>query len=168
MSERNFVKPSQKNISRLKILMIIGYAVIIALAVAVVSILAVHKTDKVLTNKVSSMASSLTVQMKLNINSYISRMETIATLAFASEEAYTYDATATDNDEYESLNTEKIISDKLYSLCTHNLHCLDGCADICKQVADLFTALEIDYVTSVSHNCFGSKITLGNFRQNFA
>ena len=63
------------------------------------------------------MASSLTVQMKLNINSYISRMETIATLAFASEEAYTYDATATDNDEYESLNTEKIISDKLYSLC---------------------------------------------------
>lgn len=117
MSERNFVKPSQKNISRLKILMIIGYAVIIALAVAVVSILAVHKTDKVLTNKVSSMASSLTVQMKLNINSYISRMETIATLAFASEEAYTYDATATDNDEYESLNTEKIISDKLYSLC---------------------------------------------------
>ncbi|MBR1555879.1 MAG: GGDEF domain-containing protein, partial [Oscillospiraceae bacterium] len=28
-----------------------------------------------------------------------------------------YDATAPDNDEYEALNTEKIISDKLYSLC---------------------------------------------------
>ncbi len=117
MSEHNLVKPSLKNISRLKVLMIIGYAVIIALAVTVVSVLSVRKTDNVLTNKVSSMASSLTVQMKLNINSYISRMETIATLAFASEEAYTYDATDPHNDEYEALNTEKIISDKLFSLC---------------------------------------------------
>lgn len=63
------------------------------------------------------MASSLNVQMRLNMDSYLSRMETIATLAFASEEAYTYDATDENNDEYEALNTEKIISDKLYSLC---------------------------------------------------
>ena len=63
------------------------------------------------------MTSSLNVQMKLNMDSYLSRMETIGTLAFAIEEAYTYDATDSTNDEYEALTTEKIISDKLYSLC---------------------------------------------------
>ena len=110
-------KPDMQNVSRLKISMILGYAVIVVAAVAFVSMLAVRKTDTVLKNKVSSMVSSLNVQMKLNMNSYLSRMETIGTLAFAAEEAYTYDATNPDNDEYEALNTEKIISDKLYSLC---------------------------------------------------
>lgn len=97
--------------------MIIGYTLIVIAAVFFVSFIAVRKTDSVLKNKVNSMASSLNVQMRLNMDSYLSRMETIATLAFASEEAYTYDATDENNDEYEALNTEKIISDKLYSLC---------------------------------------------------
>ncbi|MDE6102254.1 MAG: diguanylate cyclase, partial [Ruminococcus sp.] len=101
----------------LKMSMIIGYTFIVIVAIIFVSVIAVKKTDSVLKDKVSSMASSLNVQMKLNIDSYLSRMETIGTLAFAAEEAYTYDATDENNDEYEALNTEKIISDKLYSLC---------------------------------------------------
>lgn len=110
-------KNNLKNVKRLKISLIIGYALIVLTAIASVSILAVKKTDTVLKTKVISMTSSLNVQMKLNMDSYLSRMETIGTLAFAIEEAYTYDATNENNDEYEALNTEKIISDKLYSLC---------------------------------------------------
>lgn len=106
-----------EKIKRLKIFMILGYAAIVIAAILFVSLLAVQKTDEVLKNKVSTMASSLNVQMKLNMNSYLSRMETIGTLVFASEEAYTYDATEEGIDEYEALNTEKIISDELYSLC---------------------------------------------------
>jgi len=109
--------PSLKKIKGLKTLMIAGYAIIIVVSILTVSALAVNKTDRVLKNKVSSMASSLNVQMKLNMDSYISRMETIATLAFAQEEAYTYDATDSSNDKYSALNTEKLISDRLYSLC---------------------------------------------------
>lgn len=109
--------PSIRNINRLKMSMIIGYTFIVIIAIIFVSVIAVKKTDSVLKDKVSSMASSLNVQMKLNMDSYLSRMETIGTLAFAAEEAYTYDATDENNDEYEALNTEKIISDKLYSLC---------------------------------------------------
>ncbi len=108
---------STTNIKRLKMSMIIGYTLIVIAAIIFVSIIAVKKTDSVLKDKVNSMVSSLNVQMKLNMDSYLSRMETIGTLAFASEEAYTYDATDENNDEYEALNTEKIISDKLYSLC---------------------------------------------------
>lgn len=117
MTRKRPEKNTLQNIRRLKFSLIIGYAVIVLTAVLSVSILAVRKTDTVLKAKVISLTSSLNVQMKLNMDSYLSRLETIGTLAFTIEEAYTYDATNPDNDEYEAINTEKIISDKLYSLC---------------------------------------------------
>ncbi len=111
------VKKQPEGIKKLKFSMIFSYAFIIVTAIAIVTVLSISKTDEVLKNKVISMSSSLNVQMKLNLDSYISRMETIGTLAFGIEEAYTYDASNPKNDEYEAINTEKIISDKLYSLC---------------------------------------------------
>ncbi|MDE5883668.1 MAG: sensor domain-containing diguanylate cyclase [Oscillospiraceae bacterium] len=117
MTRQRQEKNTLQKVRRLKISLIIGYAMIVLTAVLSVSILAVRKTDTVLKAKVISLTSSLNVQMKLNMNSYLSRMETIGTLAFTIEEAYTYDATDPDNDEYDAINTEKIISDKLYSLC---------------------------------------------------
>lgn len=117
MANRDTSKSSIKSVSLLRPFIIFGYAVIIIIAITVVSQLAIRKTDTVLKNKVTSMTASLNVQMKLNINTYLQRMETIGTLVFASDEAYTYDATDESNDEYEALETEKVISDKLYSLC---------------------------------------------------
>lgn len=117
MMLNNSNKPSLKQIRRLKTSMIVGYAMIVVTAIALVSFLALRTTDHLLKTKVSSLTSSLNVQMKLNMDSYLARMETIGTLAFAAEETYTYDATDPNNDEYEAINTEKIISDKLYSLC---------------------------------------------------
>ncbi len=110
-------KPSLKRIRRLKFSMMIGYAIIVICAITLVTALALQTSETILKSKVSSLASSLNVQMKLNMDSYLARMETIGTLAFAAEETYTYDATDPDNDEFEAINTEKIISDKLYSLC---------------------------------------------------
>lgn len=117
MSKKDNGRKSLKNIRRIQVSMIIGYALIVILAVSIVTQLAVRKTDTVLKNKVISLTSSLGVQMKLNMESYISRMETIGTLAFGEESAYTYDATDPDNDEYESIGKEKLITDKLFSLC---------------------------------------------------
>lgn len=117
MKNKEHSRPSIKKIQHIQTAMIIGYALIVILAVAVVSQLAVRKTDTVLKSKVTSLTSSLGVQMKLNLDSYISRMETIATLAFGEPSSYTYDATDPNNDEFEAINTEKLISDKLYSLC---------------------------------------------------
>lgn len=117
MAEQERGKSNVKRVQRLKTILIGGFAVIVVIAISAVTVLAISKTDAVLKNKVSTLVSSLNVQMKLNMNSYLSRMETLGTLAFAAEEAYTYDATAENTDEYEALSTEKIISDKLYSLC---------------------------------------------------
>jgi hypothetical protein len=110
-------KTSLRSISRVHMIMILGFGLIVISAVLTVSMLAIRKTDEVLKNKVISLTSSLNVQMKLNMESYLSRMETIATLAFGDKDSYTYDATDPSNDEYEAINTEKKISDRLYSLC---------------------------------------------------
>ncbi|MBQ1904314.1 MAG: GGDEF domain-containing protein [Ruminococcus sp.] len=110
-------KTSLRSISRVHMIMILGFGLIVISAVLTVSLLAIRKTDEVLKNKVISLTSSLNVQMKLNMESYLSRMETIATLAFGDKDSYTYDATDPSNDEYEAINTEKKISDRLYSLC---------------------------------------------------
>ncbi|MBQ8965741.1 diguanylate cyclase [Ruminococcus sp.] len=113
-------KKSRDHLRQIKMIqlgMIAGFVAIVMGAVLAVMVLAVNKTDEVLKNKVVSMTSSLNVQMKLNLQSYMSRMETVATLAFGEKEAYTYDATDPNNDEYEAINTEKVITDKLYNLC---------------------------------------------------
>ena len=123
MAKREQSRPSLKNIRRLQLSMIIGYAVIIIAVVFIVTNLAVKKTDTALKNEVISMSSSLNVQMKLNMDSYISRMETIGTLAFGSADAYTYDATDPNNDEYGAINTEKAITEKLFSLCIMDNFC---------------------------------------------
>ena len=110
-------KKASENVKRLKFLMILYYAVIIIGITVFISVLTINKTDDVLKSKVSELTADLNVQMQMNLNSYLSRIETMATLVFAEKEVYTYDATDESNDEYEALNTENSISDKLHSLC---------------------------------------------------
>lgn len=98
-------------------MLIIGYAVIAVSSILFVSLLAIRKSDAVLKTKVSSLVSTLNVQMKLNMDSYLERLETVAALAFTDEDTYTYDATKAGMDEYEALATEKSISASLYRLC---------------------------------------------------
>ena len=111
-------KPSIQKIRKPLLYMVFGNATIIVLAIFFVTALAVKKTDDAMQEKVISMSTSLNVQMKLNMDSYLSRMETIGAIAFGEEATYKYDATDPENDEYEAVNTEKFITDRLYSLCT--------------------------------------------------
>lgn len=54
--------------------------------------------------------------MKLNINTYLSKLEADSTLVFGTKELVNY-YSSPDNDQYEALNTEKLISEKLFELC---------------------------------------------------
>ena len=108
---------SLKRMKKLKYTFILGFAIIVALSTAIVAFMALKGTDNAMKDKVSAMTSSLNVQMKLNLENYLSRMETISTLTFGNEQAYSYDATDPSNDQYEAITTEKAITDKLLSLC---------------------------------------------------
>ncbi|MCH5287138.1 MAG: GGDEF domain-containing protein [Christensenellaceae bacterium] len=105
------------DIRKFKFSLIAYYAFIIIGITSFISVSTIIKTDDVLKSKVSELAADLNVQMQMNLDSYLSRVETMAALVFAEKVAYTYDATDANNDEYEALNTENSISDKLYSLC---------------------------------------------------
>ena len=111
------IKENAEDFRRFKFAMIAYYAVIIIGITVFISVSTIIKTDDVLKSKVSELTADLNVQMQMNMNSYLSRVETLATLIFAEKEAYTYDATDETNDEYEALNTETSISDRLHSLC---------------------------------------------------
>lgn len=108
---------SSKRVRRIIATMTVCYALIISVVTAGISVLVMNKIDDALKTKVSSMTSALNVQMKMNLDSYLSRIETTSTLVFAEEEAYLYDATKEGADGYEALSTEKIISDKLFDIC---------------------------------------------------
>lgn len=104
-------------IKQIKLIMIFGHALIIIIAAVFMAFFTIKKNDTVLKSKVSDLTYSLNVQMKLNINTYLSKLESISTLVFGMEEAVSYYSSPDNADQYEALNTEKLISDKLYDLC---------------------------------------------------
>ena len=108
---------SLERIKKMNLLMIIGYSVIVLAAVLGITLFAVNRYNKVIKDKVSSMTASLNSQLILNLDSYLKRMETVGTLAFSVDNAYSYDAADPSNDQYEAINIEKQISDDLMSLC---------------------------------------------------
>ncbi|MGN0586911.1 MAG: diguanylate cyclase domain-containing protein [Oscillospiraceae bacterium] len=104
-------------IKQIKLIMIFGYALILIIAAMFTASFVIRKNDTVLKSKVSNLTYALNVQMKLNINTYLSKLESIATLVFGTEEIVSYYSSAENADQYEALTTEKLISDKLYDLC---------------------------------------------------
>ena len=103
-------------LQRMRISVIICYAVLVVLGIFGIAIFSVTNHERVIKSQASAMTASLNVQLNLNLNSYLARMERVGTLAFSVDDAYTYDATKP-GDEYEAINTEKAISDDLYELC---------------------------------------------------
>lgn len=110
-------KNSKERIRSLRLYMAASYALIIIAVISVLSFFTLKKTDQVLKNKISQMTSILNMQMKMNLNSFLSRMETTGTMIFNLKEVYVYDATNEQNDEYEAIRTEELIQKQLYSNC---------------------------------------------------
>ena len=117
---------SGENIKRFKFAMILYYAIIIIGITVFISVSTIQKTDNVLKKQVSELTFDLNVQMKMNVDSYLARVENLAALVFAEKEVYIYDATDPGNDEYEALNTENAISDQLYNLCLMENFCVSN------------------------------------------
>ena len=118
---------------RMRIIMIVGYGIIVALTVVGITLFSTWQNEQILSKKINDMTVSLNAQMEMNFDSYLERMEKVGTLAFAMDEAYTYDATDDSNDENEAINTEKAITDELTKDVTFNE---DGSIDLKLAAAD--------------------------------
>ena len=74
-------------IKQIKLIMIFGHALIIIIAAIFMACFTIKKNDMVLKSKVSDLTYALNFQMKLNINTYLSKLESVSTLVFGTEEA---------------------------------------------------------------------------------
>ncbi|MBQ7989673.1 MAG: GGDEF domain-containing protein [Oscillospiraceae bacterium] len=97
--------------------MTVCHALVIILIAVALSQVTITQTDNIIRENIGTLSSELNAQMKMNVENYLTRCESTATLVFAEEENYTYDATDPSNDPYEALNTEARISEDLFDLC---------------------------------------------------
>ncbi len=108
---------SHQNMLRLRQSIIIAYTIIIFFVIIIFSGLVVSKSDKALEEKVTDMSWKLIAQMRVNINSYISKMENTCARVFLTEEIYQYDPISQDVSTYEKIAMEEYISTELFDIC---------------------------------------------------
>ncbi len=111
------MRDDKKRLRLISISMTICYALVIIFIAVALSSVTITQTDTIVRDNIGALSAELNSQMTMNVNNYLTRCESTATLVFASEENYTYDATDPANDPYEALNTEARISDNLFNLC---------------------------------------------------
>ncbi len=108
---------SSVRIAYYRLLLTVLNAALITLCVLTVTTQVFSRSDSLLKNKVLQMSAQLNMQMQINLDSYLERIETIGTLAFATPLNYTYDDTDPANDEYEAVKAREAITDNLYRIC---------------------------------------------------
>ena len=145
-----FGKNKQDEMRHLKFSMIAYYAVIIVVITVFISASTINKTNDVLKSKVGELTNHLNVQMQMNMDSYLSRVETMATLIFAEKDTYIYDATDESIDAYDALNTENDISERLYSICL-----MENFADFCIIYSDNHV---VGKLSNNTKNLFGDRL----------
>ncbi|MCI6583240.1 MAG: GGDEF domain-containing protein [Oscillospiraceae bacterium] len=108
---------SAAKINHYKSIIILTYSIILSLSIGAVSFLTLNRTDTILKQKVLEMSAQLNMQMQINLNSYLERIEMLATLAFANEINYEYDDTKQSTDDYDNIKTRETITEYLYNIC---------------------------------------------------
>lgn len=107
---------AEERFKKLQMELIAIFAVsIIIVTVVLVGVILKH-SNSMIREQASSLMSTNSRQIQLNINSYLEKVETTAALMFANEEYYQYDATGTELDEYEKLKMEESILDRIVDL----------------------------------------------------
>ncbi|MDO5147950.1 MAG: diguanylate cyclase domain-containing protein [Oscillospiraceae bacterium] len=108
---------SAAKLNHYKSIIILTYSLIITLSIGAVSAMTLYRTDTILKQKVLQMSAQLNMQMQINLDSYLERIEMLATLAFSDEINYEYDDTEKSSDEYENIKAREDITENLYNIC---------------------------------------------------
>lgn len=92
----------------------VGYIIILILCIMIISSMVLEKTNNTLTNKVQSFLSALNIQIELNIDSYLEKLEVNGTLIFSDETIYTYTPLDDSISDYDKVVLENEISNRLF------------------------------------------------------
>lgn len=92
----------------------IGYISILIVCIMVISFVIIQKTNDTLIDKVQSFLTALNVQMQINIDNYLEKLEVNGTLIFSDEDIYTYTPLDDTISDYDKVTLENDISSKLF------------------------------------------------------
>jgi len=91
-----------------------------------ISYMIISKCEEYMLNDTSALIAANASQLELNINSYLNGIEGNVALLFSDDEAMNYDASTTTLDDYEKINIESSISNRISDLGT-----LENYGDFC-------------------------------------
>jgi diguanylate cyclase (GGDEF)-like protein len=120
---------SQKRVVRFQVSITLAFVVIIVLSIFVVILNSLNKSSQVLKNKVSSLISTIDIQMEINIDNYLDTIENTSTLVFSTDPiyndviAYQYNPIKNSYDDYDKIKIEEAISNKLIEISLMENYC---------------------------------------------
>lgn len=109
-------KGKEWNIQSLKYKVYLIFVVVVMAVTVFLSAVILRKSDTIIKSKVSAMIFANTIQLKLNVSSYLEKLEHPGTMMFSDKSYYTYDATDNSLSEYEKLNIEEAIENRIVDL----------------------------------------------------
>jgi diguanylate cyclase (GGDEF)-like protein len=109
-------RTTEERFRHLQLQLLIEFGIIIFCVAAVLSIIIVGDSSRVIRSKVSTLIAANSRQLELNIDSYLDKVETTATLLFSDEAYYLYDASDDSIDDYSKVKSEQIIEDRIVDL----------------------------------------------------
>lgn len=105
-----------KRFRRLQLQLLIEFNIIIFCVAAFLAVVIVGEASHIIREKVSSLITADSRQLELNIDSYLDKVETTATLLFSDEAYYLYDASDETQSEYSRVKSEEVIMDRIVDL----------------------------------------------------
>lgn len=120
---------SEKRVLGFQVLTTIAFIIIIFVSILVVVFNSLSKSSSVLKKKVSSLVSTIDIQMEINIDNYLKTIENKSTLAFSTEPVYNdviafqYNPVKEKYDEYDKIQIEDAISNRLIELSLMENYC---------------------------------------------
>ncbi len=120
---------SEKRVLGFQVLTTIAFIIIIFVSILVVVFNSLSRSSSVLKKKVSSLVSTIDIQMEINIDNYLKTIENTSTLAFSTEPVYNdviafqYNPVKEKYDEYDKIQIEDAISNRLIELSLMENYC---------------------------------------------
>ena len=120
---------SEKRVLGFQVLTTIAFIIIIFVSILVVVFNSLSKSSSVLKKKVSSLVSTIDIQMEINIDNYLKTIENTSTLVFSTEPVYNdviafqYNPVKDKYDEYDKIQIEDAISNRLIELSLMENYC---------------------------------------------
>lgn len=106
----------KNNLRRMQMLVTVTISVILVAVSLIINYMVISSSNEGTKKQISGLVASNTHQMELNLDSYFRKVEKVAALLFSDEAYYAYDATQPPAEQYDKIQAENAINEKIVDL----------------------------------------------------